>query len=348
MSNGKLSFPIDGIDVSHLEQTHQLVKFTPQPDPAAAFSLVLPKTWLMENDLGEQPVGIAQMTRIGLFLEKKSGPETAIVQVYVTRFPFEVALRDWMQHLAQLFQTKLLSCEQYEFALGTVVDAGGLYGPPPNQHVVRITVHADGGRIFTVSAMVRQDRYPAVQSDIAIAATSFKLLHPAAPSQLEALLQYSGGEPHFKVGFPASWVSREVPKPLPGKSGIDLSLSNKDTMLAYLRVKAMMVGDSQPPSAESLRQTASEELQESGISPASQWQPDADPSINSVQGLDQLSLASAKFMGKPAELRFATLHRGGLLFAVTLLSLPKSVDAILWMRSKRAYEIALATAQPVA
>lgn len=348
MSDGKLSFPVEGIDVSHLEQTHNLLKFTPQPDPAAAFSLVLPKTWLMENDLGAQPVGIGQMTRIGLFLEKKTGPDTAIVQVYVTRLPFEVALRDWMEYLAQRFQTKLLSCEQYEFAVGSVVDAGGLYGPTPNQHVVRMTIHADGGRIFTVSSMVRQDHYGAVQGDLAIAATSFKLLHPAAPSQLEALLQYSGGEPHFKVGFPASWVSQEVPKPLPDKSGIDLVLSSKESMLGYVRVKAILVADSQPPSAESLRQTATQELQDSGISLAAKWQSDSDPSINSVEGLEEHSLATAKFMGKPAELRFGTVRRGALLFAVTLLSLPKAVDAILWMRSKRAYEIAMATAQPVA
>jgi hypothetical protein len=346
MADVKLSFPVTGFNLEGLEKTHNLVRFTPDADSSAAFSLVLPKTWAMEKDLGSQPAGFAQLMRIGLFLEKRS-PDAAIVQVYLTRLPFEVALRDWMEFLAVNFKTKLVSCEEYEFACGSVVDAGGLYGPPTDQHVVRIVVHADGGRIFAVVAMVRADRYPLSLRDISIATNSFNLLHPAGPSRLEPLLEYSGGEPRFRVAYPASWVSNEVAKPLPGKSGIDIVLSSGGRMLSYLRVKATLIGDAQEPNSDSLERVAVEELQEAGVVPATKWARDNDSSINRVKGLSSISLANAKFMGQDAEIRFGAVRRGTLLFTVTLLSLPKSADPVLWMRSKRAYEIALATVRPV-
>jgi hypothetical protein len=346
MADVKLSFPVSGVDLTGLEKTHHLVRFTPDVDLSAAFSLVLPKTWQMEDDLGPQPNGLGQMMRIGLFLEKQMGADMTIVQVYLTRLPFEVALRDWMEYLAGVFQTQLVTLQEYEFAIGSVVDAGGLYGPPSNQHVVRIVVHADGGRMFAVCAMVRADRYPATLRDIAIATNSFKLLHPAGPNKLETLLKYTGGEPRFEVAYPASWVSKEVPKPLPGKSGIDVVLSSEERMLGYLRIKAISVVDGRAPSSDSLQQTAIEELQVAGVTPTTKWAPDTDPSINRVKGLSSILVASARFMGKPSELRFGTLRRGALIFALTLLSIPKATDAILWMRSKRAYEIGLATVQP--
>src|SRR6516225_6068030 len=125
MADVKLSFPVSGVDLTGLEKTHHLVRFTPDVDLSAAFSLVLPKTWQMEDDLGPQPNGLGQMMRIGLFLEKQMGADMTIVQVYLTRLPFEVALRDWMEYLAGVFQTQLVTLQEYEFAIGSVVDAGG-------------------------------------------------------------------------------------------------------------------------------------------------------------------------------------------------------------------------------
>jgi hypothetical protein len=45
-------------------------------------------------------------------------------------------------------------------------------------------------------------------------------------------------------------------------------------------------------------------------------------------------------------LRFGLLIRGDLVFSATLISVQKTLNAILWMRSKRAYAIALATTRP--
>jgi hypothetical protein len=46
------------------------------------------------------------------------------------------------------------------------------------------------------------------------------------------------------------------------------------------------------------------------------------------------------------ELRAAFFERGGLAFALTSISVQKSENPVLWMRSKRAYQIALETVRP--
>jgi hypothetical protein len=205
--------------------------------------------------------------------------------------------------------------------------------------------HADSARIFMVVAMVAAARYSAVQRDIAIAVSSFKLQKPAGAAVLENYLTVSGGDPSFDVVYPMSWVSRAVTTPIPGKSGVDLLLSRDQLMMAYVRVKAVR-RDIEPLNLTTAVSQATAELREAAVELTSNWQPDLDSFVNQQQGLKGALLAKALLNSKPVEVRLALLERKSLWFAVTLLSVLKSDDRVLWMRSKRAYEIALASVKP--
>lgn len=347
MSETRLAFPVAGISLQGLSETHQLVRFTPNNDASLAFSLVLPKNWAVVKDLGPQPVGVGDLTKIGLFTETPLGPSAANLQVFVSRVPFEINLRDWIDYQAEKFGTRIVSAGEYQFALGKVVDAGGLYGPPGAQQVVRLVAHSDSGRILTVVAAVAEPRYGALQKDIAIAVTSFKLLTPSGSESLEPWLKTTVSNPDFSVGHPASWIARQVQKRLPGKSGLDIVLMKDQQMMAYLRVKAMMEEVAAKDSTGSKLRTANEEIAEAGIKLTAEWKKDADPGVNAISEVSGALIAEGSLNASPVELRFALAHRGRLWFAVTSVSVVKTIDRILWMRSKRAYEIALATASPI-
>jgi hypothetical protein len=58
-------------------------------------------------------------------------------------------------------------------------------------------------------------------------------------------------------------------------------------------------------------------------------------------------LARGKLAAADVEVRFGLVRRDQLVFAVSLVSVLRTDDPMLWMRSKRAYEIALLTSRPV-
>jgi hypothetical protein len=301
----------------------------------------LPKGWITE-DPGEQKDAIGQLLKIGLFADR-AGPDPSVVQVFYARMPIEVGVRDWLEYTALQFGTKLVYCRNLRFACGPVVDAGGLYGPEQNQQVARLVAHPDGGRIFLVATMTPRFRYDAERNNVAIATNSFKLLRPSDSPQLEQWLDSAGGDPAFHVAYPASWTSRAVEKRIPGKSGVDLLLVVQQELAAYVRVKATDPGRTDSPAGAAALKIATEEIEEGGLTMASPWTEDRDPGLERLENLSAAHSASARLNGEPVEVRFSQLDRGGLIFSMTSISVEKSKNAILWMRARRAYEIALGT-----
>lgn len=340
-----LSFPISGTEMlRNLGSTHDLVRMTPSGHEHLAYSLVLPKGWVTE-DLGEQKDGIGQLVQIGLFADH-AGPSASIVQVFYSRMPIEIGLRDWLEYKAAEFGTRLVYLQNVRFACGPGVDAGGVYGPEDNQQVVRLVVHADGGRIFLVSTMTPRYRYDAERNDVAIATNSFKLLRPSGSPQLEQWLDSSGGDPGFHVAYPASWTSRAVEKHIPGKSGVDLLLTVEQELAGYLRVKATDPARAEVPEGNAALKIASEEIAEGGLLLTSQWIEDRDPGLERLEDFASAYMVRARLGEQLVDVRFSQLRREGLVFALTALSVERSKNPILWMRVRRAYEIALGTARP--
>ncbi len=347
MNDVNLEFPVsDPHGLEGLEETHNLVQCKPFDDPSIAYSLILPKSWISEEDMGEQPGAVGQLARIGLFTEKIA-PDAAVVQVSFTRMPFEVGLRDWLQYQAEKFNVRLTYCEDMRFACGTVVDAGGIAGAGEQSHVVRIAAFAENARIFHVMGMIRVDRYEEKKRDLAIATNSFSLLNPGGTEQLEQCHAIQGGDPAFQVGHPASWESRPVRETVPGKSGVDIVLPKDEQMAAYIRVKAISADSAGEQTTEQILQIAEEELQEAHVQASVPWKQDSDPVIKQILGVTETYITAGKLGEQEVELRVGIARREALTFVVQLISAPRAASVPLWLRSKRAYEIALATAAPL-
>ncbi|HEV1287933.1 MAG TPA: hypothetical protein VNU44_21595, partial [Bryobacteraceae bacterium] len=327
----ELSFPISGVDLGSLEATHDLVKVDPSGLSHLSYSLVLPKGWVSEEDLGEQDDGIGQLMRIGLFADRV-GPDATVAQVSVAKIPFEIDVRDWVEDQAAEFETELVYCQEVQFACGPVVDAGGSCGPSDNRQAIRLVAHADAARIFLVSVMTPMFRYDEQRNNIAIATNSFKLLKPSGSPQLEQWLDSAGGNPAFHVAYPASWKSRAVGKPIPGKSAVDILLTRENELAGYLRVKATDPAVAGDMSTHEALKLATEELQEGGVTLTAAWREDASPGVHRIEPVSGY-LTSGRLGDKPVELRFALFPRGGLVFALSSISLLKSENPVLWMRS---------------
>jgi len=341
----ELSFPISGVDLSTLEATHDLVKVNPSGLPHLSYSLVLPKGWVSEENLGEQDDGIGMLMRIGLFADRV-GPDATVAQVSAAKIPFEIDVRDWVEDQAAEFETELVYCQEVQFACGPVVDAGGLYGPPDNRQVIRLVAHADGARIFLISLMTPLYRYDEQRDNIAIATNSFKLLKPSGSSKLEQWLDTAGGEPAFHVAYPASWKSRPVARPIPGKSAVDIVLARENQLAGYLRVKATDPAVAGEATTHEALKIATEELQEGGVVLTAAWREDQSPGVRRIREPLAAFVTSGRLGERSVELRIALFERAGLVFALSSISVQKDENPVLWMRSKRAYEIALETARP--
>jgi hypothetical protein len=349
MATAELSFPLDLPGLTDgVAQTHDLIHLTPGGQERNAYSILIPKGWTAETDLGEQPVDAGALTRIGFFHDRV-GPDAAIVQVCMTQLPLEVGLRDWVQFQAGQFAVQLTVCREVQFTYGLGVDAGGWAGPPDNRHVARLVAFVDEGRIFVCLAMVRKERYPALIRDFTIATQSFSLVHPTDHHQLEQwLCGNARGAASFRVAFPASWVSRNVNIPVRGKTGFDVLLLREEELQAYLRIKAIhpsIAGGDLSDGA--LLRVAAEELAEANLRLTGSWTSADEPMFAGLPDLTGFYFSPGTFGKVSVEFRCALLERGGLRFVLTLLSGRKIDDPIVWMRARRALEIALSTVEPL-
>jgi hypothetical protein len=328
-----------------IESTHNHLQVTPLGDPALAYSVVLPKRWVSETDMGEQQASIGMPIRIGLYAEKTEA-DTAVVEVTVTALTTEVPLRDWLQFQADLSDQQMLQSVHRSFAGVPVIDQGTLYGPKEHRQVVRTVAFADGARVFTLMAMAPTVHYEQVKRDITIAVTTFALLNPTGSRAFEPwLAARPGGDPGFCVAYPESWRLRPLGAPLPGRSAVDLLLASNDEnerLLAYLRVKAIdpSAGGGSGTPRERLA-TAGDELADAGVALKSAWREDDDPSLTMIEDTLGLWTAHGRLGESDVEIRVGVLERDLTEFVVSLMSVRHEDDRLVWMRSKRAYEIAL-------
>ncbi len=342
------TFPLaDPSLLDGLDKTHQLVQITPFEDPSLAYAVILPKNWVMVEDMGEQLGGIGRMVRIGLFGERASGAEPAIVQVSFRRMPFAIDVWDWIRYQSERTGVQLTYGQYCDFAGGPGVDVGGYVGEGPQQHIVRARAQSESARIFVVMGMASAQRYEEEKRDIAIATHSFKLLHPGGSPLLERILTMTlPGEPAFAVSYPASWEPTPVPAKKPGKSGLDLSLTHEDETVGYVRVKVVDTAVGEAGADRELLNTASFELQEAGIRFQTTWMHDEDEPLRVLDDLGGKFIAGGELRGKNLELRCGYADREGVRFVVTMVGARRAESPLLWMRTKYAYKIALASTVP--
>ncbi len=338
-----VEFPVPAVEViSTLTDSHARVEYAPMHQQRLAFQIILPKLWVHEKDLGTQQDGIGDLVKIGIFAQNIPR-DPAVVQVFCCRMPIEVGLMDWLRWQCEMFQTQILLARQLDLPMGKAFDIGGLYGPVAQQTVVRLTAFADDARIFLISSMVRRGRYPEHRDSVAYANCFFSLTSPTNSTLLEQWLRGMGHTPDFEVAHPASWDFREVLPKVPGKSAVDIFLAKEEVMVSYVRVKASS-HEAAPASNEQRLKQATQELSDAKVLMRGQWLEDPDPSVRQIVDLIGCYTAEGRFQESACELRFGLVRRDGLEFAVTAITPPRRASVPIWLRSKRAYEIALTTA----
>ena len=337
--NDSVFFPTKLSDLEKIKDTHNRIEITPFDDQSLAFSIVLPKDWKFEENLGEQIVDIGRLVTLGVF-GPQIGPNSPVVQVSFSPIPFEICVLEWIRFQAENAGVELEYAEYCEFSFGAGVDAGGFVGSGKDRHVVRISGFADSGRVFLAMAMIKESQYTANKNDMAIATHSCRLVRPAGHSVLEQRLSIASTNPATIVAYPVSWQPSVVEKSIAGKYGLDLKLASEDSLLAYMRVKAQDISIFPAGDLSSQLETVVEELAEANVTPTSKWTPRPTPVSEDIRNV---CVAEGQMRGEPIEIRYGEVQRNGLAFAVTLISVTRQENPLLWMRSTSAFEMVIAS-----
>jgi hypothetical protein len=293
----------------------------------------------------ENPVETGRLIPLGLFVENP-GPDAALLYVFVAHLRFEVGLPDWLAFQAEQLGLRLETFEYGTSDCGPAVNGTAVSTSSVRPYRSHLRAHVDAGRIFLLSAQAPADRSAKLQGEIAAAFDSFQLVEPTGSPALEQWLDIAASGPDFHVAAPLSWSPSKVKSNIAGKCGVGIRLVQDSLLLAHLRVKAIDLAlRTQAP--EVLLRTAQEELAEGGLH-LKPWSEDPDLALRRVPEIANAWVTQATIGDLSAQVRFGIVPREPLCFAITLISARKDDDLLLWMRSKRAYELSLTTACPVA
>ena len=327
MNNAAL-FPTITPDVLPvLAPTHERVEVTVESREADSYSLVLPKTWVRLDDFGNQPDSPGQLVQIGYFVSAGQ-PDAAAFQVFVTRPLFEVDLADWLRFQADLRETPLTQILRTPSAAGLLAEAS----TETDGAILRMAACADSGRIFFLIAQAPVEQFAIHARDLAIAIQTFCLSAPSGSSRLERWLTADLKEPAFSVEFPMSWQPQPIAGPHARANALHLRLLGEKSLAGYVRVKAERAGKKDQAAAFAVM---SREIERAGVHLRSDWRTDGPYSI-----------ATASAGADDFELRAAWVKRQETAFTFTAVSVLRAENPVLWMRTKRAFDIVYASAQP--
>ena len=200
---------------------------------------------------------------------------------------------------------------------------------------------ADGARVFVTSGVALESQWDNWKDDFLVALSSFELVAPIGDDALEAFAQWEGGDPGFGVAFPATWRAAEKKRTLPGKSGVDIRLTDGDELLAYISVKVTGLESERDTTKERLLEEAQDELRSAGFQASAPPTLLAiDPLRSLVPGYEGAYVGGGRMVASDVETRIGFQFVPEMAFSITLISVTQEQNPLLWMRSKRAFELA--------
>jgi hypothetical protein len=323
-----------------LAETHQVIAFTPGDDMSLAYRITLPKGWRAETDLGPAPGPFAQPTLIGLFAPAAT-PDAPFVSVSVTRLPVEVNLEDWLDFICAQEGWQTFLGRWLQGPHGLVADAGATRAGPAGKEIMRAMAKSDSGRIFITSCVAVAGQWDRYKEDFFVAGASFELARPSGDDSLEPLREFEGGEPAFGVAYPGSWQAHPQPPSVPGKSALDVRLISEGQLLAYLLIKATDREAHPQTTLDKLIEESQHELVQSGFLPTDKGVFPAHDLLGAeIPGYEGTAVVRGRLADDNAEARLGYRLITGMAFSYTLLSVRQEDNPLLWMRSKRAFELA--------
>lgn len=333
---------------AQLEQTHVLLRITPEPTPQFAYELATPKGWAYSAALGPVSDGLLLPRSLG-FVAGSADPQGPVIAVTVTPVPFELPVDTWTRLSFAAEGWTVLSAEWFPGAAGLFFDITGTRVVDHVEQVRRTSARADGGHIFSVNCFTSRAKWDQAKEIFWIAHATFKVLKGTGTARMEPWAGAETESPPFRFAYPVSWSEAPVPSPLPDVSAVDLRLLNakEDVLLAYLQVQLVRLADGEAaPSLETLAAKGKARLAKAGYHETQPMMPlgeDQDPRQIAVEGW----LGGSQGRGRLAEAdvigRLGFVHRARAVVTFMMICPVPEDDLLVALRAQRAFEIARST-----
>ena len=322
-----------------LEQSHRIVEFTPNAQAALAYRIAIPNDWGAETELGSYVEAAGAVNLIGLFAPK-AAPSGTFVAVSVARLPVEINVEDWTDHICAQDGWEVFTTRWLKTPNGLVADSGAIRGAAPDRDVMRIMGFADGGRVFMVSGVANERLWGKEKLDLLIACSSFELVAPTGSDSFEPVKEWEGGEPAFGVAFPGTWTLELQAPSKPGKSAVNIRLSDGQQLLGYILMKATSRQQYPEVSEEALLAESLVELRKAGFDHASEPIRLAQDMVkDTTPGYLSTYCLSGQMGHDAVDIRTGYRMLPELALSITLMSVAQIANPLLWMRCKRAFEL---------
>ncbi|KAJ5073708.1 early endosome antigen 1 [Anaeramoeba ignava] len=343
-----------------LAKTHETIKFTPGGFEKYKYSIVLPKQWQVDSEVKEVNKHFPRWWIIGLFAPVME-PSAPFVSVTMCKFKFEINLEDWMEYFCKADNWQIFATRWWKVpSKGIVIDCGAYKIRDSETDVMRAMAFSNNKRIFMICGVARSPVWDQFKNHFLVACATFTLSKPKTNS-FEKFDIFEGCNPFIGISFPSSWKLQEQTDTPKGKSAIELQLVDSNDTLAYLLIKASSILDFDPKlkPLDILIEQALQELEQSGFeftankvfiqgkefkhsSALTGWvngKPHLDSLSQTIKGYYGTAIIPGKVGDNIVESRLGFRVLDSTAFSIYLISVSKKSDFILWMRSKRAFEI---------
>lgn len=328
------------------------VTVTPNVASDWAFRLVLPRDWIQDPSTSTVAPAIGQLAQLGLFAAQDHTVRPVGVQVWGTLIPFEVNLVDWLQIYIDQNSMDLIEKHILEFAVGPVVDSLVAHLHGSQRMLTRLTASSDSDHVYLVAGMAAERVYKSFARTLGLAAVSFYPLQKTGSDFMENMAIYQDPARRMWFQYPNSWNIESL-KTSPLVSAVALRLQSSAELLAYLRVQTVVGKRDYPAQAwlEPIRKDLAaanvnlvslDSVLSERDAPSKLWAGEAEINDTHIQCV----IAIKPMIRRANEGNVAVGQTGAdelSGFASVLLCPLRQRQPLLWMRSKRAFEIVQAT-----
>lgn len=348
MASAELDIPVTAPSViPRMEETHVRLSVTPNDDAQLAYDLAVPKAWAYSKQFGPTDSGLLQTQGLGFFTPS-TAPDGPVIAVTMTTVPFEVPIDTWARLDMEHDGWEIVAGSWFPGAYGLFYDVTGVRVRDANLQVRRSTLRVRGTQLFALNSMCARARWDDFKEIFWVAHNSFEL-GMKGTTRMEPWHGGLAERPDFQIGYPASWDAEAKTVEPDQTSLVDVRLLNpkRDTLLAYLQVKAeRRAAEAPPPPLETLQANTLALLEGAGLVKRAAFEPftDAqDPRAAAVSGWLGGFVGDGIMQGGRVHVRTGFVDRAHSTFTYTLIGPLLADDKLTAMRAQRAFEIARST-----
>ncbi len=212
------------------------VEDKPFGQPAFAYSMVLPNSWIqLKLSAPNARLLVEHPKLLATFLGPKDDNGNPMLQVWCQGLIREISAADWLKEYLANSKAAILALESRSPYLA---DALALRKEGPASLKVRISAHLAGNRLFLIEGIIPDDLYPKYADAFGVAVSSFKPTVLSDNPHVE-LWQTHHLDNAVVFNAPYSWLERR-PKGPPGLDLVDLfNLNAKAEPVAVLKVMSV-------------------------------------------------------------------------------------------------------------